>query len=664
LSAKEAPQHIRFVSAFIRSFSRGNSITMVSKADAPQSISPYQQYIHKSRYARWIPEENRREHWGETVSRYMNFYSSRIPKADREATAAEIERAILHMEVMPSMRSLMTAGPALEKDNAAGYNCSYIAVDDPRAFDEAMYLSMCGTGVGFSVERQYVGQLPTIAEKFYDTDTVIKVRDSKIGWASSFRQLIQLLYGGLIPKWDTSAVRPAGAPLKTMGGRASGPEPLERLFKFTVGLFQKAAGRRLNSIECHDLMCVVADIVVVGGVRRSAMLSLSNLSDERMRNAKNGQWWNEFGHRRLANNSVAYTEKPDPEIFIKEFLTLIESKSGERGIFNRIAATNGAKKTGRRKWEGIEFGTNPCGEINLRSKGFCNLSECVIRPHDTKASIKKKIRLATIIGCLQATMTDFRYLRKEWQKNAQEERLLGVSLTGIMDNPLTNTNGPELAKLLDELREYSIIVAKEWADKLGIEVPAAITCVKPSGTVSQLVNSASGIHMRYSQWLMRAVREDRKSPVSAFLKSLGVANEPESLKPNDVDVFYFPLESPDTSVCRNDRNAIEQLELYLTYKQHWTEHNPSCTIYVRETEWTDVLAWVYKHFDIIGGVSFLPHSDHVYNQAPYTEITKEQYQTAVAKMPQIDWAVLPQFEKEDATTAARELACSAGQCDL
>lgn len=637
---------------------------MVSKADAPQSISPYQQYIHKSRYARWIPEENRREHWGETVSRYLAFFTPRIPKADRESTAAEIERAILHMEVMPSMRSMMTAGPALEKDNAAGYNCSYIAVDDPRAFDEAMYLSMCGTGVGFSVERQYVNQLPVIAEKFYETDTVIKVRDSKIGWASSFRQLIQLLYGGLIPKWDTSAVRPSGAPLKTMGGRASGPEPLERLFKFTVGLFQKAAGRRLNSLECHDLMCVVADIVVVGGVRRSAMLSLSNLSDERMRNAKNGQWWNDFGHRRLANNSVAYTERPEPEIFIREFLTLIESKSGERGIFNRIAATNGAKKTGRRKWENIEFGTNPCGEINLRSKGFCNLSECVIRPYDTKASIKKKVRLAVIIGCLQATLTEFRYLRKEWQKNAQEERLLGVSLTGIMDNELTSTNGPELAKLLDDLREYAIEVAKEWANKLGIEVPAAITCVKPSGTVSQLVNTASGIHPRYAPYIIRAVREDRKSPVSAFLKSVGVPNEPESMKPNDVDVFYFPLESPAASVCRNDRNAIEQLELYLTYKQHWTEHNPSCTIYVREGEWTDVLAWVYKHFDTIGGVSFLPHSDHVYNQAPYSEISKDEYQKAVTKIPHIDWALLPQFEKEDATTSARELACSAGQCEL
>ena len=636
---------------------------MVSKAvDAPYNIPPYQQYIHKSRYARWLPEQGRRENWNETVHRYIEFFTPKIPKADRESISKEIEDAILHMEVMPSMRAMMTAGEALEKDNCAGYNCSYIAVDDPRAFDEAMYISMCGTGVGFSVERQYVNQMPVVAEEFYDTDTIIKVQDSKIGWASSFRQLVSLLYGGLIPKWDLSLVRPAGSILKTMGGRASGPEPLERLFKFTVSVFRKAAGRKLNSLECHDLMCTIADIVVVGGVRRSAMLSLSNLSDDRMRNAKNGQWWIDYDYRRLANNSVAYTEKPDPEIFIKEFLTLIESKSGERGIFNRVAAQQWAKKTGRRKWENIEFGCNPCGEINLRSKGFCNLSECIIRPHDTKATIKKKIRLAVIIGCLQSLLTKFRYLRKEWTRNAEEERLLGVSLTGIMDNKLMSTNGPELVKLLDELREYAIAVATEWADKLGIEVPAAITCVKPSGTVSQLVNSSSGIHTRFSRWLIRAVREDRKSPVSAFLKSIGVPNEPESMKPNDVDVFYFPLESPDTSVCRNDLNAIQQLELYLTYKLHWTEHNPSCTIYIKESEWTEVLAWVYKHFDIIGGVSFLPHSDHVYKQAPYKEISKDEYYSLLEKMPAIDWGLL--HESEDMTTAAKEVACSAGSCEL
>jgi ribonucleoside-diphosphate reductase alpha chain len=636
---------------------------MVSKAT---SISPYQTFIHKSRYARWIEKENRRENWEETVARYIEFFTPRIPKSDREQIATELEKAILHMDVMPSMRAMMTAGPALEKDNAAGYNCTYVAVDDPRAFDEAMYLSMCGCGVGFSVERQYVNQMPVVAESFYNVDTCIKVKDSKMGWASSFRQLVQLLYGGAIPTWDVSAVRPAGAILKTMGGRASGPEPLERLFKFTVQLFKEAAGRKLTSIECHDLMCMIADVVVVGGVRRSAMLSLSNLSDERMRGAKNGEWYKPSASpwRSLANNSVAYTEKPDPEIFIKEFLTLIESKSGERGIFNRVAAVNSAKKTGRRKWEGVEFGCNPCGEINLRPKGFCNLSEVVCRPHDTKASLKKKVRLATIIGCLQATLTDFRYLRAEWKKNAEDERLLGVSLTGIMDCPMLQSNTPELASLLDELREYTIEVAKEWSEKLGINMPAAITCVKPSGTVSQLVACASGIHTRYSRFILRGTQEDKKSPINAFLKAQGVPNEPYTIHPDQSDMFFFPMEVPATSLCRNDLNAIQQLEIYLTYKLHWTEHNPSCTIYVKNNEWTEVLAWCFKHFDVLGGISFMPHSDFVYSQAPYAELTAAEYAKKIEKMPLVDWSKLPEFEKEDMTTGSRELACSAGACEL
>jgi ribonucleoside-diphosphate reductase alpha chain len=628
-------------------------------------LSPYQQYIHKSRYARWVPELGRRENWDETVHRYISFFAPRLPKTEREAISQELEEAILGMEVMPSMRALMTAGPALDKDNVAGYNCSYIAVDDPRAFDEAMYISMCGTGVGFSVERQYVNQMPIVAENFYPTDTIIKVKDSKIGWANAFRQLIALLYGGSIPKWDTSAVRPAGAILKTFGGRASGPEPLEQLFRFSVNLFKNAAGRKLTSVECHDLMCFVADIVVSGGVRRSAMISLSNLSDDRMRNAKNGQWWIENDQRRLANNSVAYTEKPEMGTFMKEWFTLYESRSGERGIFNREGARKHAAKNGRRKWEGIDFGVNPCGEILLRPKGFCNLTEVVIRPEDTKASIKKKIRKAVIMGTLQSTLVEFRYLRKEWQRNAEEERLLGVSFTGIMDNKMMSTNGPELAKLLDEFREYAVEVNKEWAEKLGINVAAAITCIKPSGTVSQLVDSASGIHSRFAHYIERAVREDRKNPIAAFMKSVGVKCEPDVTKPNDIDVFYFPLVSPDDSVCRNDLTAIQQLELYLTYKLHWTEHNPSCTIYVRESEWLKVASWVFEHFDAIGGVSFLPHTDHIYKQAPYTEITAEEYAKLLSESPsKIDWDGLPAFEKEDMTTAMKELACSAGVCEI
>ena len=627
-------------------------------------MTPYMTYIHKSRYARWIESEQRRENWDETVHRYMSFFQERIPETDRQATAEEIEKAILSMEVMPSMRALMTAGPALKKDNCAGYNCSYIQVDDPRAFDEAMYISMCGTGVGFSVERQFVAKMPEVAEQFFPTDTVIKVMDSKIGWATSFRQLIQLLYGGLIPKWDLSAVRPAGALLKTFGGRASGPEPLDRLFKFTVALFQKAAGRRLNSLECHDLMCMVADVVVSGGVRRSAMLSLSNLSDDRMRNAKNGRWWEEFKHRALANNSVAYTEMPDTAMFLREWTTLYESRSGERGIFNRVAAQKQAKKYGRRKWENIDFGTNPCGEIILRPQGFCNLTEVVCRPGDTKATLKRKIRQAVILGTLQSTLVDFRYLRAIWKKNAEEERLLGVSLTGVKDVPMLSTPGPELEALLDELREYAVKINAEWAGKLGINQSVAITCNKPSGTVSQLVNSSSGIHDRWSDFLIRAVREDRKSPICQFLINAGVPHEPDVTKPNDVMVFYFPLESPKDSVKRNERNALQQLELYRCYKQHWTEHNPSTTIYVKEQEWIEVAAWVHKHFNEIGGISFLPHSDHVYQQAPYTEVDEAAYLAAKEKFPVIDWAKLQDFEKEDHTTSAKELACSAGVCEL
>ncbi len=648
-------------------------------------LSPYQQYIHKSRYARWIEAEGRRENWDETVHRYIEFFTPRLPKDDQETTAAELEKAIFNLEVMPSMRALMTAGPALEKDNCAGYNCSYIQVDDPRAFDEAMYISMCGTGVGFSVERQFVTEMPVVAEQFYPTDTCIKVMDSKIGWATGFRQLVSLLYGGLIPKWDLSAVRPAGSILKTFGGRASGPEPLDRLFKFTTTLFKGAAGRKLSSLECHDLMCMVADVVVSGGVRRSAMLSLSNLSDDRMRNAKNGKWYDEDdpagdvyhgGYaapwRSLANNSVSYTEKPELLTFLREWGTLYESKSGERGIFNRVAAQNHVKSNGRRKWAierdgksiAIDFGTNPCGEIILRPQGFCNLTEVVCRPDDTKDSLKRKIRLATILGTLQSTLTNFRYLRKIWQKNAEEERLLGVSLTGVKDCPLLSTPGPELAALLDELREYSIGVNKRWANKLGINPSVAITCNKPSGTVSQLCNSSSGIGDRWSDYIDRTIREDQKSPITAFFRSIGVSYEPEARKPNDVAIFHFPLESPKESVKRNDRTALQQLELYLCYKQHWTEHNPSTTIHVREHEWLDVAAWVWKNFNEIGGITFMPHSDHVYKQAPNTEIDEATFLKMKEAFPVIDWSKLQEFEKEDFTTAARELACSAGVCEI
>lgn len=630
------------------------------------NMSNYQTYIHQSRYARWDDKKKRRETWSETVDRYINFFSERIPEKQREEYTEKLRGAIFGMKVMPSMRSFMTAGRALEKDNVAGYNCSYIAVDDPRSFDEAMYISMCGCGVGFSVERQFISKLPEVADEFFKSDTIIKVQDSKIGWATAFRELISLLYIGKIPTWDTSDVRPAGAPLKTFGGRASGAAPLERLFKFTVALFKGAAGRKLTSLECHDLMCMVADVVVSGGVRRSAMISLSNLSDDRMRAAKTGQWWEHSVQRALANNSVAYTEKPDIGIFMEEWHSLYASKSGERGIFNRVAARKQAAKTGRRVFQDIEFGTNPCGEIILRPNQFCNLTEVVVRPEDTLETLKDKVELATILGTLQSTLTKFRYLRKVWTKNCEEERLLGVSLTGIMDNPMTATPGAELEALLSTLREHSVEVNKKWAEMLGINPSTSITTVKPSGTVSQLVDSSSGIHPRYSKYYVRTVRSDMKDPLGKMLLDQGVPCEPDETKPNDVMVFSFPMKSPDYAVFRNDRSAIEQLDLYLAYKNYWCEHNPSITVYVRENEWLEVGAWVYKNFDSLGGVSFLPADEGktVYKQAPYQEITEEEYLALVPKMPEVMWDALKVYELEDQTTSAKELACMSGSCEL
>ena len=621
----------------------------------------YSDFVYKSRYSRWLYDLERRENWSETVDRYIKFFAVRIPKRFRKEISEELQDAIFNFEVMPSMRAIMTAGEALEKDNCAGYNCSYIAVNNQRAFDEAMYISMCGTGVGFSVERQYVNELPAVAETFYPSAVTLKVKDSKIGWATSFKELIALLYTGMVPKWDLSELRPAGAPLKTFGGRSSGPAPLDELFKFTVETFKRAAGRKLTSIECHDIMCKVGDIVVVGGVRRSAMISLSNLSDDRMRAAKTGEWYNSNPHRRLANNSAVYTERPEMGIFMKEWLSLYESKSGERGIFNRQAAVLKAKASGRRKTEKIEFGTNPCGEIILRDMGFCNLTEVVVRPDDTPRSLRKKVRLATILGTLQSTLTNFRYLRAGWKKNAEEERLLGVSLTGIMDNPLTAN--PHEA-FLRSLKKVAIDTNAEWAKRLGISQAAAVTCVKPSGTVSQLVNSSSGIHPRYDTYFIRAVRQDKRDPISALLRDSKVPNESDITQANDVDVFYFPLKSPAHSVTRLELTAIHQLEIYLKYRQWWCEHNPSCTVYVKEAEWLSVGAWVYEHFNEIGGISFLPYSDHIYKQAPYTPITKEEYDKAVAAFPNIDWLLLTKYEKDDRTLGAQELACTAGYCEV
>ena len=628
----------------------------------------YQEFIHLSRYSRWLPKENRRETWSETVSRYFDFFEQHLQDNCKfklnEETRSELEDAVLSLKIMPSMRCLMTAGEALKRENIAGYNCSYIAVDKPQAFDEILYVLMNGTGVGFSVERQFVSKLPTVADEFHMSDTTIVVQDSKLGWAKAFKELVAMLYHGQIPKWDLHKVRPAGAVLKTFGGRASGPEPLERLFQFTKEIFQNAAGRQLSSIECHDIVCKTAEIVVVGGVRRSALISLSNLSDDRMRIAKSGQWWIDNGQRALANNSACYTEKPDMGIFMDEWKSLYESKSGERGIFNRASAQRIAEKSERRNTE-YDFGTNPCSEIILRSREFCNLSEVVVRPEDTEDTLLNKVKLATILGTIQSTLTNFKYVTKDWKKNCEEERLLGVSLTGIMDNKWTAGKLPGLHKLLQNLKQMSIDTNKDWSKMLGINQSTAITCVKPSGTVSQLVDSASGIHARHNPYYNRTVRVDKKDPLTKIMIDMGFPAEDDVMKPNDTTVFSFPIKCSEDAVFRQDMNAIEQLELWKLYQEHWCEHKPSVTISVKEEEWFEVGAWVYKNFDLMSGVSFLPYSEHTYKQAPYQDCDEKQFRDLENKMPiDVDWTRLSDFEKTDSTIGSQELACSAGSCEI
>ena len=621
----------------------------------------YQSFIATSRYARWIESENRRENWRETVERFItNVVKGKVDVR----TEDDILFAMLNLEVMPSMRSVMTAGPALARDNTAGYNCAYMPVDDVKSFDEAMFILLCGTGVGFSVERQYINKLPEVPELLFVSDDVITVHDSKEGWAKALRKLIALLYAGEIPTWDVSKVRPAGAKLKTFGGRASGPAPLVELFKYVVSKFSDAKGRKLSSIEVHDIMCKIGEVVVVGGVRRSAMISLSNLSDDRMRNAKSGMWWEHQGQRALANNSVAYTEQPDMETFMREWLSLVESKSGERGIFSRIASRKQAAKNGRRNID-HEFGTNPCSEILLRPNQFCNLSEVVVRATDSIEDLERKVRLATIIGTIQSTLTNFPYLRKIWTKNTEEERLLGVSLTGILDNKLLTTANAGLEATLERLKDVAIATNAEWAERLGIPVSTAISCVKPSGTVSQLVDSASGIHARHSAYYVRTVRGDNKDPLTQFMKDQGIPSEPCVMKPDSTTVFSFPQKSPEGAITRNDMSAIEQLDFILTYQRHWTEHKVSCTVTVKENEWMEVGAYVYKHFDEMSGVSFLPHSDHTYQQAPYQDCTKHEYEMLLSVMPdKIDWAKLSEYETEDTSKGTSTFACSGGTCEI
>ena len=628
----------------------------------------YQSFIHMSRYSRWLEDKGRRESWSETVSRLISFFKQHI---DNEYNSIiknkewdELEEAILSLQVMPSMRALMTSGDALDRENVAGYNCSYIPIDSPRAFDEVLYILMNGTGVGFSVERQYADKLPTIPDvEFEHTEDVVSVVDSKEGWAKGFRDLISYLYTGRVPKINVSKVRPAGARLKTFGGRASGPQPLVDLFDFTILKFKGARGRKLSSMECHDIVCKTGEVVVVGGVRRSALISLSNLSDQRIRGAKMGEWWNENPQRALANNSVAYTEKPDVGIFMKEWLSLYESKSGERGMFNRASAQAKAAENGRRdaSWD---FGTNPCSEIILRPNQFCNLTEVVCRSTDTMTTLTKKVKLATILGTIQSTFTNFGYLRKRWQNNTEEERLLGVSLTGIMDSVELNTIDG-LAPRLETLKKHAVETNKVLSKKLGIPQSTAITCVKPSGTVSQLVDSASGIHARHNPYYIRTVRGDNKDPLTEFMKVSGIPNEPDYLKPEHQTVFSFPMMAPKGSVCRTDMTAIQQLEIWKCYAQHWCEHKPSVTISVKEEEWVPVGAWCWENFEHVSGISFLPFSDHTYQQAPYQDIDEKTYKKLAKDMPtNIDWNKLQDFEKEDNTKGSQELACTAGVCEL
>ena len=630
-------------------------------------MTPYQTYIAKSRYSRFLDDKGRREHWDETVARYFNFMEKHLQDKHQytlsPALRYELEQAVLNLEVMPSMRSIMTAGDALERQNIAGYNCSYLPIDDPKAFDEAMYILLCGTGVGFSVEQKYVNKLPDIPEKLYDSNTIVVVKDSKEGWAKALRQVIALLYAGEIPKWDVSAVRPAGTRLKTFGGRASGPEPLVELFKYVVAKFRGAVGRKLHTIECHDILCKIGEVVVVGGVRRSAMISLSDLGDDRMAHAKAGNWWDGNGQRALANNSAVYEVKPDVGQFMREWSNIYESHSGERGIFNRYASENQASKNGRRSL-GKEWGTNPCSEIILRPYQFCDLSSVIVRNGDDMDRLRNKVRLATILGTFQSTLTHFPYLRKIWQTNTEEERLLGVSMTGILDNPLLNSAYDlDLPKRLEELKNVAIDTNARMADDLGIPASAAITCVKPEGTVSQLTGTASGIHPQHSQYYIRRVRSDNKDPLTNFLKSQGFPSEPCVMKPDSTTVFSFPQKVGEGAVLREDLSAIEHLDLWLVFQRHWCEHKPSVTISVNENEWPKVGAWTWDHFDEVTGVSYLPYDGGTYRQAPYEEIDAGTYLNMALSMPKdIDWDAF--IEGTDNVEGAQMLSCTAGACEI
>ena len=632
-------------------------------------MDSYQSFIHTSRYARWLSDEQRRERWPETVNRLVSYLRSHIWDSYKVVLNPthewELRDAILAHATMPSMRAMMTAGPALDRCHVAAYNCAYLPIDDPRSFDEMLYILMCGTGVGFSVERDYVSKLPVVPPRLLDSRWNIIVDDSKEGWATALQKLMSALYSGCIPTWDLSLLRPAGAILKTFGGRSSGPAPLDDLFNFVVEVFRGNQGRKLSSLNCHDIACKIGDCVVVGGVRRSALISLSNLQDQRIRDCKSGDWYRDYPYRGLANNSVCYSEKPDVGTFMREWQALYASKSGERGVFNRAASTAKAAENGRRVTEGISFGTNPCSEIILRPYQFCNLTEVVARKGDTLASLESKAKKAAILGTLQSTMTDFKYLRPIWKKNTEEERLLGVSITGIYDCPLLTLQNKGLDSTLEHLRDLVIETNKQWSAKLGIPQSVATTCVKPSGTVSQLVDAASGIHPRHSAYYIRRVRADSKDPLAAFMVEQGLEAEDDVYRADgSVKVFSFPVKAPEGATTRETLTALDHLELWKVYAKHWCEHKPSITVSVREDEWLEVGSWVYKNFDAVSGISFLPYSEHSYAQAPYEQCTQQQYEALVANTPVIDYTKFDGYEAEDHTAGAQTMACSADSCEI
>ncbi len=641
------------------------TIKYFTKKEEVSMSKVYQEFIYKRTYSRYIDDQERRETWDETVSRYEQFFQSRVPNDQRLEFKSAIE-AVKRMEVMPSMRALWTAGEALERENVCGFNCSYLTIDNPRAFAEVAYILMCGAGVGFSVERQYVNQLPKVPESLVQGDKPIVFADSKLGWAEGLNQYVGALYKGYYRPYDLSRIRPKGARLKTFGGRASGPEPLKQLLEFTFQLFNAARGRRLNSLECHDLVCMIANIVVVGGVRRSATISLSNPSDTRMAHAKDGEFWKTNPHRMLANNSIAYTEKPDAATFMDEWLNLMRSNSGERGIFNRESASFIAGLSGRRD-VGHEFGCNPCSEIILRPYQFCNLSEVVVREGDDLKTLKRKVRQATILGILQSTLTDFNFLNKKWKENTEEERLLGVSLTGLRDHKVLGRQSEQAENFLKAMKQEALLTAEEWSKALDINMPAAITCVKPSGTVSQLVECASGLHPRYSPYYIRRVRVAANDPIATLLEESGLDFEPEVGQTREncsTKVYSFPIKSPESAVMRDQASAMEQLEYWKMLQVQWCEQKPSCTIYVKPDEWIEVGAWIFKNWDYVSGISFLPHDGGVYQLAPYQEISAQQYEELRAKLPAIDFEKLTVYEKEDHTKGGQELACAGGSCEL